>query len=191
VAATDTTPVENDFLNQEQQEALSHFKAQLQPGEALLENFSCTQNNREQPPIDSRAANVTVTSSASCQVEVYDQQGLNSALLNAAHALAMSKFDAHFALVRPATITILNPGVPGSNVSIALTVRSEWRLLLDTRGTQAVQQALAGLSQDDARALLQNRYKARVTDLSVSWWWGGHMPADPNAIKLVAHYPAA
>lgn len=190
VSASDTSPIESDFLQQEQQEAMDHFKGQLQPGEGLLNNFSCTQNNREQPAIDSRAANVTVTSSATCQVEAYDQQGLNTALLNAAHDLAMSTFDAHFALVHPATITILNPGVPGSNVSIDLTVQSTWRLLLDGRGTQAVQQALAGLSQDDAKALLQNHYKARVTDLNLNWWWGGHMPADPSAIKLVAHYPA-
>lgn len=189
VAATDVDPVAKDLAAQAQQEALKFFQAQLQPGEALLNNLICTQTSSPQPAIGSEAASVTVTAYSTCQVEAYDQQEVNGALLNAAHQLARSSFDAHFALVHSLQIAITDAGNTGSNDIVALRAESEWRLLLDKRGQQAVQQALAGLSQDDAQALLLKRYNSRIANLSLSWLWGEYLPTDPGAIQIIAQYP--
>lgn len=188
VASSDFASDLDGFYAQAKQEAQHAFQSQLKPGEALLNNLTCRQDDTVQPAVGSPGSSVTVSLFSNCQIEAYDQQGADAALLTAAHQLAQRSLDSHFALVHPLHITITDPGAPGSSDSVGLTVQSEWRLLLDKRGRQAVQQALAGLFQDDARTLLLNRYNSRITDVSLTWWWGGRMPTDPNAIQIVARY---
>lgn len=191
VSADEVNPLESSLLSQEEEEAQKFFQAQLKPREALLANFSCTPTHKVQPGLDAHSANVKVTSFANCAVGVYDQDELNAALNDAAHKLALQRLDSHFALLQPAQITVTNAGTisAGSTTfAINLVVNSNWRLLLDARGKQAMQQALAGLSQDDALALLKDRYKSRQSRLDLSWFWGGHMPADTSSIQIVAHY---
>jgi hypothetical protein len=186
VSHTDTDPVAAGLYAQNEQEAQRYFASQLQLGEALLDNLTCNQNETDQPAIGSAATSVTVSLFSTCQIEAYDQQELNAALQVDAHRLALSTFDPHFVMQPPLQVTITSPGTPGDDDDISLLARSEWLMLLDKSGVQEIQRALAGLSQDDARALMQNRFSCQVDSLNLSWWWGGHMPADPNAIQL--HY---
>jgi serine/threonine protein kinase len=188
VASTDVDPVTMDFATQAKQEAQHFFQSHLLPGEALLNNLNCSQINNTQPSVGSPGTTVTVTFYSTCQIEAYDQQETNAALFAGARQLALHSFDSHFALVHPLKITVNDPGTPGPDDTVVLDVQSEWRLLLDTRGRRAVQQALAGLSQGDARALLLSRYDSRTNNLSLSWWWGEHMPIDPSAIQIIARY---
>src|SRR5260370_5601807 len=95
------------------QEARSFFQTQVQPGEALLNDLDCAPNAQEQPPVGSPAAEVTVSFFSTCQIEVYDRQGSDVALLSAAHQLASRTLDSHFTLARPLQITIITPGAAG------------------------------------------------------------------------------
>lgn len=187
VSQSDTEPIAAQLFGQTQDKAQQYFRSHLQPGEALLDNLTCTQHETDRPPIGAAGANVTVSMYSDCQIEAYDQQGLTAALQTDAHRL--STFDPHFTLLPPLQVKITYPGTPGSVDIISLIATSKWRLLLDKPGTQAVQQALVGLSQDQARSVLLHRFSCQVSSLSMTWLWGEHMPADPNAIQIIGHYP--
>lgn len=108
--------------------------------------------------------------------------------MNEMQQLAVQRFGPSFVLVGRLHVIAMSSDPPNAtSPNFQVDARGLWQLLLDTSSRQLITQTIAGKSQAEARSLLLTRFAARTTSLSLTWWWGQHLPEDPKAIQIVGH----
>lgn len=180
VESTDLNQVETDLTAQLQQMAQQNLRQELHTGEGLLD-MQCTPKIQTQPKSGTPGGTVTAKGTVTCKGTAYDQQGVQDWIQSDMQQAASKQFGPHLGFVRQ-----ISSDTTSFTGSIRISVMSDWAVKLDAAGKQALTQAIAGKSQDEAKTILSQQFSSQVTDLSLSGW-GRHLPGDAKAIQIVAH----
>ncbi|WP_376795582.1 hypothetical protein [Thermogemmatispora sp.] len=187
VAQQDIDNAQQDLTQQLWQEARQHLQAQLQPGEDFLslggDALDCSTQMQANHRAGDRSGNVTVTGQLSCEAVAYDAQALVRWLEQDLQQRIAHSLGAHFERVGELQ-TAASLGLIQAPQFLVIA-SGQWVLQLDAAGRQAVAQAIAGLSQEEARAILLKRFHARTRSLQLAPLWGKHLPASASAITVI------
>ncbi|WP_052891262.1 hypothetical protein [Thermogemmatispora carboxidivorans] len=187
VTQQDIDSAQQDLNLQLRQEARQQLQTQLHPGEDFLslggDVLDCSAQEQANHRAGDRAATVTVTEQLSCKAVAYDAQNLIHWIEQDLQQRVERSLGAHFGRVGELQ-TAASLGLIQASQFLVIA-SGQWVLQLDAAGRQAVAQSIAGLSQDEARALLLKRFHAKTRDLQLAPLWGKHLPVSASAITIV------
>ncbi len=183
----DVNNAQQGLMQQLQQEVKQHLQAQLHPGEDFLslgsDVLDCSVQMQANHRAGDHSSNVTVTGQLSCKAVVYDAQALRRWVEQDLQQQVEHSLGAHFGRVGELQTSALLGLVQAPQ--FLLIVAGQWALQLDTAGRQAVAQSIAGLSQDEAQALILKRFHAKTRNMQLAPLWGKHLPASASAITII------
>ncbi|WP_141727784.1 hypothetical protein [Thermogemmatispora onikobensis] len=187
VTQQDIDSAQQDLKLQLRQEARQQLQTQLHPGEDFLslggDVLDCSAQEQANHRAGDRAANVTVTEQLTCKAVAYDAQALIQWIQQDLQQRVEQRLGAHFGRVGELQ-TAASLGLIQASQFVVIA-SGQWVLQLDAAGRQAVAQSIAGLSQEEARALLLKRFHAKTRNLQLAPLWGKHLPASAAAITIV------
>ncbi|MBV9707080.1 MAG: hypothetical protein JO125_06705 [Chloroflexi bacterium] len=169
-------PLADSLITQAQQ----GLNAQVRSGEKLLASPQCPSNVTADHHAGDRADNVTVTVSAKCDGEVYDQKGTESLIQTLLQQRADSSLGPGYVLVGNIDIQTTVPSSPHGNVS--LLVKAQGKYQMSAALQQQLKKQIAGKSVTEARTLLKSQ--KGIADVTIQAN-GNTLPTDPSQISIV------
>jgi hypothetical protein len=172
-------PLADALVTQAQQ----GLNGQVRSGEKLLASPQCTPNVTADHHAGDRANNVTVTVSARCSGEVYDQKGMQSLLQNLLQQRADSTFGPGFA--RAGDIVVTQTKVQDiTNGNVSLLVQAQGVYQMSDALQQQLKKQIAGKSVTEARTLLKSQ--KGIADVTIQTNGNTNtLPTDPGQIAIV------
>nr|BBH94178.1 hypothetical protein KTA_23770 [Thermogemmatispora argillosa] len=187
VTQKDINDAQRDLTEQLQQEVKQHLQTQLHAGEDFLnlgsDVLDCSVQMQADHVAGDHSSRVTVTGQLSCKAVAYDAQALIGWVEQDLQQRVEHSLGAHFGRVGELQTSALLGIVQAPQ--FLFIASGQWVLQLDAAGRQAVAQSIAGLSQDEARALLLKRFHAKTRSMQLAPLWGKHLPASANAITII------
>ena len=132
-----------------------------------------------------KATSVTVTVTAKCSAEAYDQDGVQAIAFNLLKSEAATSPGPGYALAGTVVTTVTQATV-GSNGTVTLLVKEEgiWVYQFDNAEQAQLARLIAGKSSDNANVmLLQQAGVGKVDGINISN--GDTLPADATQITIV------
>lgn len=164
------------------QQAQHALNAQIRSGEQFLTSPQCASTISADHHAGDHATSVTVTVSATCKSEVYDQKGVQSLVKGLLQQRADSTLGQGYALVgnlvTQTTVQSINQG----NASLLVNAQGRWVYQISDALEQQLKKQIAGKSVDSARALLKSQRGIRDVDIQVN---GNTLPTDLSQINIV------
>ncbi|TMC15178.1 MAG: hypothetical protein E6J33_11200 [Chloroflexi bacterium] len=168
------------------QSAMSSLQGQRHANEQFVARPQCTTTVTSNPPVGAKATSVTVTVTAKCSAEVYDQNGAQAIAANLLKSEAATSPGPGYALAGN-VVTTVTQATAGSNGTVTLLVKAEgiWVYQFSTAYKMQLAKLIAGKSQSEANALLLGQVGVEKVD-SISLSGGGNaLPADASQITIV------
>lgn len=141
------------------QQAQSGLK--LNANEKAASNPQCTPNVTSNQPAGAKATNVTVTVSATCKTEAYDQNQLQSVMTPLLQKEATRELGQGYVLAGGANGLVLKTtiqGVTDKAVSLLVTAQGRYFYQIDAAQKIAFAKLIAGLSVANARTKLKSQH---------------------------------
>jgi serine/threonine protein kinase len=162
-------------------QAQQGLNGQVHSGEKLLASPQCTPSVTADHQAGDRASNVTMTVSAKCNGEVYDQQGMQSLLQNLLQQKADSTFGPGYA--RAGDIVVTQTKVQNiTNGNVSLLVQAQGVYQMSDALQLQLKKQIAGKSVTEARTLLKS--ERGIGDVTIQSN-GPTLPTDPAQIAIV------
>ncbi len=164
-------------------QAQQGLNAQVRSGEKLLASPQCAPSVTADHHAGDRANNVTVTVSAKCSGEVYDQQGIQSLLQNLLQQRADSTLGPGYGRVGDIVVTQTEvQNITNGNVSLLVQAQGKWVYQMSDALQQQLKKQIAGKSVTEARTLLKS--ERGIGDVTIQTN-GTTLPTDPAKIAIV------
>ncbi len=168
------------------QSALSSLQGQRHANEQFVARPQCTTTVTSNPPVGAKATSVTVTVTAKCSAEVYDQIGAQAIAATLLKSEAATSPGPGYALAGTVVTTVTQATV-GRNGTVTLLVKAEgiWVYQFSTAYKMQLAKLIAGKSPSQATALLLGQPGVEKIDgINVSGG-GSTLPTDATQITLV------
>ncbi len=168
------------------QSALSSLQGQKHANEQFVTRPQCTTSVTSNPPVGAKATSVTVTVTAKCSAEVYDQIGAQAIAANLLKSEAAKVPGPGYALAGN-VVTTVTQATLGRNRTVMVLVKAEgiWVYQLSTAYKMQLAKLIAGKSPSQANALLLGQPGVEKIDgINVSGG-GSTLPTDATQITLV------
>jgi len=168
------------------QNALTALEGQKHANEQFVTRPQCTTTVTANPPVGAKATSVTVTVTAKCTGEVYDQNGAQAIATSLLKSEATKITGPGYALVGNVVTTVTQAKV-GSQRTVTLLVKAEgiWVYQFSPAYKMQLAKLIAGKSQSQANALLlEQPGVAKVDSISLSSG-GSTLPTDASQITIV------
>src|SRR5947209_2588241 len=167
------------------QSAQSSLQGQKHANEQFVARPQCTTNVTSNPPVGAKATSVTVTVTAHCSAEAYDQNGAQVIAANLLKSEAAKSPGPGYALVGN-VVTTVTQATAGSNGTVMLLVKAEgiWVYQFSSAYKMQLAKLIAGKSPNEATALLLGQAGVeKVNGISLSGG-GKTLPTDATQITI-------
>lgn len=182
VQQSDLDSVANPLKASLLQSAQTMFQEQIHANEQLVSSAQCALNVTSNPALGDKATTVSVTVSASCTGEVYDQQGAKSMaatlLKNDATASSYVPRGQIATTITQATLSSTQPGV----VLVSVNAEDMAEYQFSNTQKQALAKLIAGKSEQEAQALLLKQ--PGISNVTISLVQGKIEPTDAGEIMI-------
>ena len=168
------------------QSALTSIQGQKHANEQFVARPQCTTSVTSNPPVGAKATSVTVTVTAKCSGEVYDQDGAQAIAANLLKSEATKTPGPGYALAGIVVTTVTQATV-GSKGTVTLLVNAEgiWVYQFSTAYKMQLARLIAGKSPSQASTLLLGQAGVdKVNSITLSGG-GSTLPADATQITIV------
>jgi len=168
------------------QSALTSLQGQKHANEQFVTRPQCTTTVTSNPPVGAKATSVTVSVTAKCSAEVYDQIGAQALAANLLKSEAANSPGPGYALAGT-VVTTVTQATAGSNGTVTLLVKAEgiWVYQFSAAYKMQLAKLIAGKSPSQANALLLGQPGVdKIDGINVSGG-GSTLPTDATQITLV------
>ncbi len=186
VQQSDIDNVANPLVNPTEKSALSSVRAQRHSNEQFVGQPQCTPNVRANPSAGSKSSTVTVSVSATCAGEVYDQSGAVALAVSSLQHQASKIPGTSYKLVGKIETGISQISVIDNKGTVSLVVNAAgvWEYNFGTAQKLQLAQLIAGKSQQEAQGILAAQTGVgKVASITISS--GTTLPTDPKQITIV------
>jgi len=160
------------------------YATQLTPTEALVTPVGCTPHVTSSTPVGLEAHTLTVTVSDSCMGVAYDQQAVQTALVQHMTAQAHVELGAGYTLLGDLLVTVRQaPQSPQGTLTLTAQGTGVWAYQFTEAELQHLSSLIAGKSRQQATALLL--HQPGVTEVAMST---GTLPTNPQRIRVLVLY---
>jgi hypothetical protein len=186
VSQGDVNNAATPLLNQLLPMAQASLKNQVQSGETFAAQPKCSKSVTSNPVVGAAAKTVTVSVSASCSGEVYDQNGAEALTASLLEAEAQGKQYAGYVLI--GNISTSQPqvlSINSANGSVLLLVKAQgtWVYQFSAAQKTALAKDIAGKTKTQAQSiLLQQAGVFAVQSIDIPG--GNTLPTDPTQIAI-------
>jgi hypothetical protein len=186
VQQSDVDGAANPLKSPLTQSALTSLKGQKHANEQFVAQPQCSTSVTSNPAVGAKASSVTVTVTAKCSGQVYDQTGAEAIATNLLKSEAAKSPGAGYALAGNVVTTVTRATV-SNNGMVTLLVKAEgiWVYQFSTASKMQLAKLIAGKSPNEATALLLGQAGvAKVNSISLSGG-GKTLPTDATQINIV------
>jgi hypothetical protein len=194
VSQSDIDGAASPLKTSQTQSAQKSLQAQIHGNEQLVNPAQCSTNMISNHNAGDRANSVTVTVTATCTGEVYDQQAARTLATSLLMAEARKNLDSTYILQDNKIATqITLASIIDTHGTVSLDVKAEgiWVYQFSDAMKQSLAKLIAGKSEAAAKTLLLQQMG--VSDVQISISSGTTLPTDPAnitiAIKTVPGLP--
>lgn len=186
VSQNDIDGAANPLKTSQLQSAQGALQAQIKGNEQLVNPAHCSTNVTSNHKAGDRATSVTVTVTATCTGEVFDQQAARTMATNLLMAVAQKNFGNGYVLLDNKVVTdITSASVIDAKGTVSLNIKTEgvWFYQFSDTAKQNLAKLIAGKSEADAKRLLLQQ--PGVSDVQITIASGTTLPTDPTNISIV------
>ena len=186
VSQNDINGAANPLKTSQLQSAQRALQAQIKGNEQLVNAPHCSTNVTSNHKAGDRATSVTVTVTATCTGEVFDQQAARNMATSLLMAVAQKNFGNGYVLLDNKVVTdITSASVIDAKGTVSLNIKAEgiWFYQFSDTAKQNLAKLIAGKSEADAKRLLLQQ--PGVSDVQITIASGTTLPTDPTNISIV------
>ena len=188
VQQSDIDGAANPLEQQLMTTALNNVKGQKRTGELYINASNpvqCTPNVSANHQAGDKASSVTVTVTATCSGEVYNQQAAETMAAGLYKSDSTINPGPGFALTGNVTTNLTQATVLDSRGTVSLLVQAQgtWVYQITSTQEKAGAQQIKGKSTHDAQTFLLGQ--TGVSHVAIQLSSGNTLPTDPNQIKFV------
>ncbi len=187
VQQSDIDHLANPLKASLQQQAQQQFQGEVQPNEKLIGEPQCKANVKSDHKAGDHASSVTVTVSATCTGETYDQKAALNMGADLLRQEAQQRPGAGYALSGQLVTSVSDIMVidqKSGKLSITVNAEGVWVYQFNDAQKQALAHLIAGKSKQDAIRLLLQQKGVRQADIQISHGDGNTLPGDPSQITI-------
>ncbi|HLH61046.1 MAG TPA: hypothetical protein VKV20_05125 [Ktedonobacteraceae bacterium] len=162
------------------------FQAEIKSNEKLVNPAQCSTNVISNHKAGDRATSVTVSVTATCSGEVYDQAGAKTLAAGLLKAEAQKNLGSNYMLLNNNVVTnITAASIIDKQGTVSLNVSAEgiWVYQFSDATKQNLAKLIAGKSEAEAKTLLLQQ--PGVSDVQITLSSGNTLPTDPANITIV------
>ena len=187
VSQSDIDRAANSLKTSQLQSAQKAFQLLIKGTEQLVSPAQCRTDVTPNHKAGDRATSVTVTVTATCTGEVFDQQAARTMATGLLVSEAQKNFGSGYVLLDNKVVTdITSPSIIDANKgTVSLTVKAEgvWYYLFNDATKKNLVKLIAGKSEADAKTLLLQQ--PGVSGVQITIASGTKLPTDPASISIV------
>jgi VCBS repeat-containing protein len=187
VQQSDVNGAAGPLKTSQTQNAQKGLSAEIKSNEKLINTPQCSTSVNPNPAVGTKATSVTVSVTATCKGEVYDQQGAKSLAAELLKSEAQKSLGSNYALLNDNVVTqITSASIVDGNGTISLDVNAEgvWVYQFSDAQKQNLAKLIAGKSVSDARTILLQQMG--VSDAQITISDGSNtLPTNPSDITIV------
>ena len=166
------------------QSALTTLNGLKHAGEQYVSNPSCKTQVTPNPGVGSKATSVTVSITATCSAEAYDQASADTIAANLLNAEADKDTGGGYALSGNITTSNASPTVDGKgNVTLLVKASGTWVYQLTSTEKTRLAKLIAGKTKQTATAILLQEPNISKVDITIAN--GDTLPTDYTQISIV------
>jgi len=170
------------------QSALTTLNGLKHTGEQYVNQPSCKTNVTPNPGIGVKATSVTVSVTATCSAEAYDQAGAETIAANLLKAEADKDTGGGYALSGNITTSNAPPTVDSKgNLTLLVKASGTWVYQFDTTTKTRLAKLIAGKSKNEATAILLQQPGISTVNITIAN--GNTLPTDYTQISIVGPPP--
>ena len=186
VSQSDIDGAANPLKTSQLQSAQKAFQALIKGNEQLVNPAQCNTDVTSNHKAGDRATSVTVTVTATCTGEVYDQKAATTMATSLLMSVAQKNYGSGYVLLDNKVVTdITSASIIDAKGTVSLNVRAEgvWFYQFSDTAKKNLAKLIAGKSEADAKTLLL--HQPGVSDVQITIASGTVLPSDPTNISIV------
>jgi hypothetical protein len=163
------------------------LRAQMAPGERLVEDPQCLPDVASDHPAGEQAANVTVTLQITCTGEVYDLQTAQQLAESLLKADVEKRIGPGYAPLNHIMTTVNNIQKKDASgtLQLQITAAGAWSYQFQNEQKQTFARLIAGQQANQAMAKLLQQRGVRKAKIDLSLAYNNMLPADPRHIAII------